>query len=101
MQAVIQVGAISGAIIAISGVGVLLWRTFIAAVEGAIGARIEHLRLQLAEQDEDFAATVTEVHRRLDAIHETVTEVRKQVLPNSGSSLRDRVDALYQLVLTS
>jgi hypothetical protein len=101
MQAVVQAGAYAGAVIAISGVCVLAWKAFIAAVEGAIGSRIDRVRQQQFEQDADFADVIGALSVRLASIEDVLQDVRKQVYPNSGSSLRDRVDELYELVLRS
>jgi hypothetical protein len=98
---VTQAATIAGAFLTVSGALILLWKAFVRLVHEAVGGSIDKLKLQLSEQDSDFTQTVSEVNLRLDAIHSELCEVRKQVLPNSGSSLRDRVDALYQLVLTS
>jgi hypothetical protein len=101
VQAVIHAGAVAGAIAAITGVAILAWKGFIAAVESAIGSRIDRVVQQQFEQDADFNQALGEVALRLERIEECVGEVKAQVFPNSGSSLRDRVDALYELVLTS
>jgi hypothetical protein len=101
MQGVIYAGAVAGAVIAISGVAALAWRAFIAAVESAIGSRIDRVVQQQYEQDADFNETVAVLVGRLEGIETCLRDVRAQVYPNSGSSLRDRVDALYELVLTS
>jgi len=101
MQAVIQTGAVAGAVLAVSGLIALAWRAFIAAVESAVGSRIDRVVQQQYEQDADFNQIVGDLSLRLGSIEEVVREVRAQVLPNSGSSLRDRVDELYELVLRS
>jgi len=101
VQAVLQAGAIAGAIAAITGVSILAWKGFIAAVETAIGSRIDRVVQQQSEQDADFNQSLGEVALRLERIESCLADVKAQVLPNSGSSLRDRVDALYELVLTS
>jgi hypothetical protein len=101
MDPLLMVGAAAGAILAIFGVIALGWKAFIAAVESAIGSRIDRVVQQQFEQDADFNQALGEVALRLERIESCVGEVRAQVFPNSGSSLRDRVDALYELVLTS
>jgi hypothetical protein len=101
MDPLLMVGAGAGAILAISGVMALGWRAFIAAVETAIGKRIDRVVQQQHEQDEDFTGMVAVLSERLTGIESCLKDVRAQVYPNSGSSLRDRVDALYELVLTS
>jgi hypothetical protein len=101
MQAVVQFGAVSGAVLAIAGVFALGWKAFIAAVETAIGSRIDRVVQQQHEQDADFTDVIGQLTVRLASIEECLRDVRAQVYPNSGSSLRDRVDALYELVLTS
>jgi len=101
MQSVIQAGAIAGAVIAVSAVAALAWRGFIAGVETAIGSRIDRVVQQQYEQDADFNQMVGDLSLRLAGIDEVLRDVRAQVYPNSGSSLRDRVDELYELVLKS
>jgi hypothetical protein len=101
MDPLLMVGAGAGAILAISGVMALSWRAFIAAVETAIGKRIDRVVQQQHEQDEDFTGMVAVLSERLTGIESCLKDVRAQVYPNSGSSLRDRVDQLYELVLTS
>jgi hypothetical protein len=101
MDPLLMVGAAAGAILAISGVMALGWKAFIAAVETAIGKRIDRVVQQQHEQDADFADVVGSITVRLGNIESCLQDVRAQVYPNSGSSLRDRVDALYELVLTS
>jgi hypothetical protein len=101
MSAVVQAGAIAGAVLALAGVAALAWKAFIAAVDTAIGSRIDRVVQQQHEQDADFNDIIGVLSERLTSIEEAVRDVRAQVYPNSGSSLRDRVDALYELVLTS
>jgi hypothetical protein len=101
MTGVLTAGAYAGAVIAVAGVAALGWRAFIAAVETAIGSRIDRVVQQQYEQDSDFNLALGEVALRLGSIEACLSDVKAQVYPNSGSSLRDRVDALYQLVLES
>ena len=101
MQAVIQAGAFAGAVGAIVGVAILAWKGFIAAVQSAIGSRIDHVVQQQFEQDSDFNQALGEVAARLHRIEECLGEVKGQVFPNGGGSLRDRVEELYELVLKS
>jgi hypothetical protein len=99
--AFVQVGAVSGAILALAGVLTLAWKAFIAAVGTAIGSRIDLVTRQQHEQDADFNQALGEVALRLERIEQCLGEVKGQVFPNGGGSLRDRVDELYVLVLTS
>lgn len=101
MQGLMQAGAIAGAVIAITGALALGWKAFIAAVESAIGSRIDRVVQQQHEQDSDFNNVVGVLSFRLERIEDCLKDVRAQVYPNSGSSLRDRVDELYELVLRS
>jgi cell division protein FtsN len=101
MGTIVQAGAFAGAILAVAAVAALAWKAFIAAVEGAIGSRIDRVVQQQYEQDADFNETLGALTERLSGIESCLRDVRAQVYPNSGSSLRDRVDALYELVLTS
>jgi hypothetical protein len=101
VQAVITAGSIAGAIAAITAVAILAWKGFIAAVQTAIGSRIDQVVQQQGEQDADFNQSLGEVAVRLQGIEQCLSEVKAQVMPNSGSSLRDRVDELYELVLRS
>jgi hypothetical protein len=101
MQAVIQVGAVAGAVLAVSALAALGWKAFIAAVESAVGSRIDRVVQQQYEQDADFNDVVAGLSERLRSIESCLKDVRAQVYPNSGSSLRDRVDELYELVLRS
>jgi len=101
MDGLLQVGAVAAAVIAVSGAMALGWKAFIAAVESAIGSRIDRVVQQQYEQDADFNQIVGSLSERLVSIEACLKDVRAQVYPNSGSSLRDRVDALYELVLTS
>lgn len=101
MTAVMTAGAVAGATLAIAGALTLAWKAFIAAVESAIGSRIDRVVQQQYEQDADFNGAIGDITLRLVGIEECLRDVRAQVYPNSGSSLRDRVDALYELVLTS
>ena len=101
MDPLLMVGAAAGAILAITGVMALGWKAFIAAVESAIGSRIDRVVQQQHEQDADFTDVVAGLSERLAAIEACLKDVRAQVYPNSGSSLRDRVDELYELVLRS
>jgi hypothetical protein len=96
-----QVGAIAAAVVAISAALALGWKAFIAAVETAIGSRIDRVVQQQYEQDSDFNDVVAAMADRLAGIEDCLRDVKAQVYPNGGSSLRDRVDALYQLVLES
>jgi hypothetical protein len=101
MDGLLQVGAIAGAVIAISAALALGWKAFIAAVDTAIGSRIDRVVQQQHEQDADFNDIVGVLSERLAGIEACLKDVRAQVYPNSGSSLRDRVDELYELVLRS
>jgi len=101
MTAVVQAGAIAGAVLAVAAVAALAWKAFIAAVESAVGSRIDRVVQQQYEQDADFNEMLALLTARLSGIEECLRDVKAQVYPNSGSSLRDRVDALYELVLTS
>lgn len=101
MDAVAWVAAVAAAIVAVAGAARVLWRVFIAAVDRAIGERIDRVYTALGEQDGDFDDRIGQIHTRLDDIVECLGEVRAQVYPNSGSSLRDRVDELYELVVAS
>lgn len=101
MDGLLQVGAIAGAVIAISAALALGWKAFIAAVDTAIGSRIDRVVQQQHEQDADFNEIVGVLSERLGSIEACLKDVRAQVYPNSGSSLRDRVDELYELVLRS
>jgi hypothetical protein len=101
MTALVQAGAVAGAVIAIAGVAALAWKAFIAAVESAVGSRIDRVVQQQYEQDADFNQALGDVAIRLQRIESCLSDVKAQVYPNSGTSLRDRVDALYELVLTS
>ena len=101
MDPLLMAGAVAGAILAISGVLALGWKAFIAAVESAIGQRIDRVVQQQHEQDADFADVVGALTERLGSIEACLKDVRAQVYPNSGSSLRDRVDQLYEMVAQS
>jgi hypothetical protein len=101
MTGLVQAGAVSGAVLAMAGLAALAWKGFIAAVEGAIGTRIDRVVQHQYEQDSDFNEMIGEMTVRLAAIEQCLRDVRAQVFPNSGSSLRDRVDDLYEMVLNS
>jgi hypothetical protein len=101
MGAVIQAGTVAGAVIAITAALALLWRGFIKAVESAVGERIDRVIQQQYEQDGDFNEIVAAVQARLEGIESCLRDVRSQVFPNSGSSLRDRVDELHAMVAGS
>lgn len=101
MDAVAWIAAIAAMIVAVAGAARVLWRIFITAVDSAVGGRIDRIHTTIGEQDGDFDRRIDEIHTRLDAIAHCVAEVRSQVYPNSGSSLRDRVDELYELVASS
>jgi hypothetical protein len=101
MSGLIQAGAVAGAVLALAAVAALGWKAFIAAVESAIGSRIDRIVQQQHEQDADFNEMLAALTARLAGIESCMRDVKAQVYPNSGSSLRDRVDALYELVLTS
>ena len=95
------VTAIAGAVISVAGALAIGWRAFVAAVDGAVGSRLDRLELKMAEQDEDIAAHHAMVLAHLARLEDCLDSVHKQVFPNGGSSLRDRVDELYELVLHS
>jgi hypothetical protein len=101
MTALVQVGAVSGAILAVAAVTALAWKAFLVAVESAIGSRIDRVVQQQYEQDADFNSAIGELVKRLQSIETAVKDVRAQVYPNSGSSLRDRVDELHAMVAGS
>lgn len=88
----------SAAILAAAGVAALLWRLFKAAVDEAIGTRIDRIARAQEEQDADFHTAIGQISVRLDAVVRSLDDVRSQVYPNSGSSLRDRVDELHALL---
>lgn len=98
---VVDLGRYAGALVAIAGAAAVLWKLWSKAVGAVVDGAIERVRQAQLEADEDFAAAVAELHRRLDSIGRSVEDVRAQVFPNHGSSLRDRVDELYELVLRS
>jgi hypothetical protein len=101
VAAVLNAGAFAGAALAVAGMLALAWKAFIAGVESAIGSRIDRLAQQQFEQDADFADTVQTVMARLATIEACLQDVRAQVYPNSGSSLRDRVDEVHAMVAGS
>ena len=101
MDPLLMVGAAAGAILAVSGVMALGWKAFIAAVETAIGSRIDRVVQQQHEQDADFADVVGGITLRLGRIEDCLKDVHAQVYPNGGGSLRDRVDQLYAMVAES
>jgi hypothetical protein len=101
MTGIGMVAVVAGAIVAVAGAAAILWRAFAAAVEQAIGAKLDSLAQRINEQDEDLAAHNAAVLAKLARVEECVDAVHKQVFPNGGSSLRDRVDELFELVLTS
>jgi hypothetical protein len=94
-------GAAAGAVIAIAGVAALAWKAFIAAVESAVGSRIDRVVQHQYEQDDDFNQMIGDMSVRLAGIEACLRDVRSQVFPNSGSSLRDRVDELHAMVAGS
>lgn len=94
----LDLGKYAAAVVALSGAGAVGWRVFAKAVKAVVEDAIDQLKRSQMEADEDFAATVVALHDRLDEIAECVREVRGQVFPNHGSSLRDKVDELYALV---
>ena len=97
----LDLGKYAAAVVAVSGAAAVLWRLFSKAVRSVVEGAIEQVRKAQMEADEDFASAVGTLHTRLDAIEDCLKDVRAQVYPNSGSSLRDRVDDLYELVLQS
>jgi hypothetical protein len=101
MAAILQAGGVAGAVLAVAALFALGWKAFIAAVGTAIGSRIDLVTRQQHEQDADFNQALGEVALRLERIEQCLGEVKGQVFPNGGGSLRDRVDELYVLVLTS
>jgi demethoxyubiquinone hydroxylase (CLK1/Coq7/Cat5 family) len=96
-----MVAIVAGAIVAVAGAAAILWRAFTAAVEQAVGAKLDSLARRIDEQDEDLAEHNRAVLANLRQIEACVEAVHKQVFPNGGSSLRDRVDELFELVLQS
>ena len=101
MDSLFTVGAVAGAVVAISAALAIGWKAFLAAVETAIGGRVDRVVQQQHEQDADFNEMIGEMAVRLAAIEQCLRDVRSQVFPNGGSSLRDRVDDLYEMVLRS
>jgi len=101
MTGVTIVAAIAGTVVAVAAASAVVWRAFVKAVEQAVGSRFESLERRMTEQDEDIAEHNRAVLAHLARVEECLTRVHSQVFPNGGSSLRDRVDELYELVLTS
>lgn len=99
MSSVLTAGAYAGAIIAVIGVAGLLVGLFKKAVEESISGKLDALQRQLNEADEDLASHNDLIMGKLNCLQESLADVRAQVYPNSGTSLRDRVDELYKLVL--
>ena len=86
-----MVGAWAGAVIATVGAGRLLVAAFVRAVRATVGDEFRKVWRELADQDEWFHAELREVRAAVD-------EVREQFRPNGGSSLRDSVDRLEQML---
>jgi hypothetical protein len=101
MGVLAQTGAAAGAILAVAALAALAWKGFLLAVESAIGSRIDRVVQQQYEQDADFNGAIAVLVDRLQNIEAAVNDVRAQVYPNSGSSLRDRVDQLHLMVAGS
>lgn len=101
MSTLSMVALVGGAIVTVAAAGAVLWRGFVAAVDQAVGSKLDSLALRIDEQDEDLAAHNQAVLVKLSKLEACLDSVHKQVFPNGGSSLRDRVDELYELVLQS
>lgn len=101
MNGILTAGAYAGALVALAGAVGLGVSLFKKAVRETVSSRLDSLERKLHEADEDLAAHHALILGKLNRLEETVTEVKGQVFPNSGSSLRDRVDELYELVLSS
>ena len=101
MNGVLTAGAYAGALVALAGAVALGAALFKKAVEESISHRLDALQTQLNEADEDLAHHNTQVTEQLARLEQCLAEVKAQVFPNSGSSLRDRVDELYELVASS
>lgn len=86
-----MVGAWAGAVIATAGAGRLLVAAFAKAVRATVGDEFRKVWAELADQDEWF-------HSELREVRSAVDEVREQFRPNGGSSLRDSVDRLEQML---
>ena len=91
MDPLLMVGAWAGAIIATAGAGRLLVAAFTRAVRATVGDEFRKVWGELADQDEWFHGELREVKQALD-------EVREQFRPNGGSSLRDSVDRLEEML---
>jgi len=101
MTGLITAGTYGAAVIALAGAAGLVARLFKKAVEESISSKLDALQRQLNEADEDLVRHNAAVTLQLSRLEECLAEVRMQVFPNSGSSLRDRVDELYELVASS
>jgi len=97
----LTVGAYAGAVLAMAGAAALLVGLFKKAVEESVSGKLDALQRQLNEADEDLASHNAIVMGKLNRLESCLADVKAQVYPNSGSSRRDRVDELYELVLSS
>lgn len=82
-----MVGVWAGAILAVAGVVRLGISLFVRAVEAALDATLESIRLDLESMEDWWVDRLEKIEDRLDGID-------RELRPNGGASLRDTVDRL-------
>lgn len=101
---------VAGGIVTVSAAVAVLIKMFVKAVEAVVGPKFEALEEshrefastfsgQQQEQDEDFYGEIQYIKGRLDDLTGSVRWLEDEMKPNHGTSMRDAVDRLEQMML--
>lgn len=105
MNSLLMAGAAASAIAALFGVGLLVVKAFVKAVEAIVGPEFaslqdrhgalnESLFRSQSEQDEEWADELRRVHGCVADLAKTVGWLEQELRPNHGTSLRDAIDRI-------
>lgn len=108
----LMAGAAATAFAALVGAGMIVVKAFSKAVETVVYPEFRALRNQHVEltrtfmtsqqeQDEEFGQELNELRHRVDTLTENFDWLKKELKPNSGSSLRDAVDRIESRLAAS
>lgn len=100
---------VAAGIVTISGAGAIVVKAFVRAVRAVVEPKFDRLERshdqfaalmdkQQSEQDEDFASGIRSLRERLEDLTSSVRWLEAEMRPNHGTSLRDAVDRLEQML---
>jgi predicted nuclease with TOPRIM domain len=105
-------GAAATAFAALAGAGMIVVKAFMKAVEAVVHPEFLALHQQhenltghflssQEEQDEEFYTELSELRGRVDELAENFLWLKRELKPNSGTSLRDAIDRIESRLAAS